>query len=76
MRSRTASTAGLTPGKNRGELRSVSAQLRVIIWSALNRKCGAPHFRFNAEGIVTQTPVPESLTSSLFRTTFAPHKRR
>ena len=37
MRSRTASTAGLTPGKNRGELRSVSAQLRVIIWSALNR---------------------------------------
>ena len=46
MRSRTASTAGLTPGKNRGELRSVSAQLRVIIWSALNRKCCAPHFRF------------------------------
>jgi IstB-like ATP binding protein len=37
MRSRTASTVGLTPGKNRGELRSVSAQLRVIIWSALNR---------------------------------------
>jgi DNA replication protein DnaC len=41
-----------------------------------NRKCGAPHFLFNAEGIVMQTPVAESLTFSLFRPTFAPHKSR
>ena len=39
-----------------------------------NRKCGAPHLRFNAAKIVMQTPLPESLTLALFGTTFAPHK--
>jgi len=41
-----------------------------------NRKCGAPHFLFNAAKIVMQTPLPESMTTALLRTTFAPHKRR
>jgi DNA replication protein DnaC len=41
-----------------------------------NRKCGAPHLRFNAAKIVMQTPLPESLTLALFRATLAPHKRR
>lgn len=39
-----------------------------------NRKCGAPHLRFNAERIFMQTLVAESLTLPLLRTTFTLHK--
>ena len=40
----------------------------------VNRKCGALHFKFNAERIFMQTLVAESLTLPLLRTIFTPHK--
>jgi DNA replication protein DnaC len=39
-----------------------------------NRKCGAPHLRFNAANIVMRTLVPESPEFPLVRTFFSPHK--
>lgn len=45
MRCCAESTTGHTPSKNRGALRSLVAQLRVKLGSALKSKCGAPHLR-------------------------------
>lgn len=72
-------TATLSPGTfavETGRLATLLSQNCITICAALNRKCAAAHFKFNAENIFMRALIAESPIVPLIWMLLSAHKSR